>query len=251
MHPCHTQVVWYIASNVFVEQFIIRRMGQLLLVVVLFLPLIVSIVLLFIRAERVLVHRWVALGATLVTFFVSLPLFWLVDHTRSNFQLVTSLTWIPSLDAGFRIGLDGMSLLLVLLTTFTMPIAIGASMGVVTKREKEYYVMMLLLETAMVGVFIALDMFLFYVFWELILIPMYFIIGIWGAGSDLCGRQVLPVHHRWLAVDAGCHHMAWNLCAIGDGSFYERFSQASRDSTSNSTGHTAMAVCCLCLIVCY
>ncbi|MCX8051435.1 MAG: NADH-quinone oxidoreductase subunit M [Chlorobi bacterium] len=158
-------------------------MASSLLLVVLFLPLVVALILLGIRSERVGVHRWVSLATALVTFVLSVPLYWFVDHGRSDFQLLTSARWIPSLDAGFRIGLDGMSLLLVLLTTFTMPIAIGASIGVVTKREKEYYVMMLLLETAMIGVFVALDMFLFYVFWELILIPMYFIIGIWG-GQD-------------------------------------------------------------------
>jgi NADH-quinone oxidoreductase subunit M len=158
-------------------------MGQLLLLIVLFLPLFVAALLVMVRADRVAVHRSVSLGTALVAFLLSLPLYWLHDSTRADFQLVTSTTWIPSLDAGFRIGLDGMSLLLVLLTTFTMPIAIGASIGVITKREKEYYLMMLLLETAMIGVFVALDMFLFYVFWELILIPMYFIIGIWG-GQD-------------------------------------------------------------------
>lgn len=158
-------------------------MGQLLLLIVLFLPLVVAIGLLAVRADRVVIHRWVSLGTALVTFVLSLPLYLLHNHLSGDFQFLTSALWIPSLDAGFRIGLDGMSLLLVLLTTFTMPIAIGASLGVITKREKEYYVMMLLLETAMIGVFVALDMFLFYVFWELILIPMYFIIGIWG-GQD-------------------------------------------------------------------
>ncbi|GIV54060.1 MAG: NADH:ubiquinone oxidoreductase subunit M [Candidatus Kapaibacterium sp.] len=158
-------------------------MGQLLLLIVLFLPLVVAIGLLGVPSGRVAIHRWASLATALVTFVLSLPLYWLVDHARGDFQLLTNVTWIPSLDAGFRIGLDGMSLLLVLLTTFTMPIAIGASVGVITKREKEYYVMMLLLETAMIGVFVSLDMFLFYVFWELILIPMYFIIGIWG-GQD-------------------------------------------------------------------
>ncbi|MCS6999958.1 MAG: NADH-quinone oxidoreductase subunit M [Bacteroidota bacterium] len=158
-------------------------MGPILLVGVLFLPLLAAIGLLGVSPARVHIHRKVALATACVTFLLSLPLYWILDFSRGDFQLVISSTWIPSLDAGFRIGLDGMSLLLVLLTTFTMPIAIGASIGVITKREKEYYIMMLLLETAMVGVFVALDMFLFYVFWELILIPMYFIIGIWG-GQD-------------------------------------------------------------------
>ncbi|MCX7930229.1 MAG: NADH-quinone oxidoreductase subunit M [Chlorobi bacterium] len=158
-------------------------MDLLLMLVVLFLPLVAAVVLSLISSERISAHRTVALMTAVVTFVLSLPLYWLVDHSRSDFQLVINSMWIPSLDAGFRIGLDGMSLLLVLLTTFTMPIAIGASVGIITKREKEYYVMMLLLETAMIGVFMALDMFLFYVFWELILIPMYFIIGIWG-GQD-------------------------------------------------------------------
>jgi NADH-quinone oxidoreductase subunit M len=158
-------------------------MGHVLLMSVLFLPLVGALALVALPRERVALHRWTSLVIAVATFLLSLPLFWLVDPTRSDFQLVVATPWIASLDAGFRIGLDGMSLLLVLLTTFTMPIAIGASIGIITKREKEYYVMMLLLETAMIGVFVALDMFLFYVFWELILIPMYFIIGIWG-GQD-------------------------------------------------------------------
>ena len=188
-------------------------MGHVLLMSVLFLPLAGALGLITVPGDRVVIHRRVSLAIAIITFLLSLPLYWLIDHTRSDFQLVISIPWIASLDAGFRIGLDGMSLLLVLLTTFTMPIAIGASNGIITKREKEYYMMFLLLETAMIGVFVALDMFLFYVFWELILIPMYFIIGIWG-GQDriyaavkfflytIVGSLLMLVAIIWLGIYA-------------------------------------------------
>jgi NADH-quinone oxidoreductase subunit M len=119
----------------------------------------------------------------MLTFFASLPLWFMFNDGLDGFQFYTNISWIPSLDAGFRTGIDGMSLLLVVLTTFIMPISILASFEAIGKRQKEYYAMMMLLEFGMLGVFVSLDTMLFYVFWELILIPMYFLIGIWG-GKD-------------------------------------------------------------------
>ncbi|MES2766316.1 MAG: NADH-quinone oxidoreductase subunit M [Bacteroidota bacterium] len=148
-----------------------------------FLPLLGFIAVMFIDREQVRAIRFTTISISLVTFVVSLLLWAGFDHTNGGFQYRVDALWIHSLDAGFRIGLDGMSLLLVMLTTFIMPIAILSSFGSIVKRQKEYYAMLLLLEFGMLGVFLALDTFLFYVFWEMILIPMYFLIGIWG-GKD-------------------------------------------------------------------
>ncbi len=129
---------------------------------------------------------------------------------------MTNIRWIDALDAGFRVGVDGISLLLVLLTALLMPLALLASLEPIRHRQKEYYAMMMLLETAMLGVFVALDTFLFYVFWELVLIPMYFIIGIWGGGNrvyaalkfflyTLVGSLLMLVAIVWLGVYAEQH----------------------------------------------
>ncbi len=154
-----------------------------LLLLPLFLPLLGFLSILFIDRAQEKAIKYVTLMFSMVTFFASLPLWFMFNDGLDGFQFYTNISWIPSLDAGFRTGIDGMSLLLVVLTTFIMPISILASFEAIGKRHKEYYAMMLLLEFGMLGVFVALDTMLFYVFWELILIPMYFLIGIWG-GKD-------------------------------------------------------------------
>ncbi len=153
-------------------------MGALL--ATLFLPLAGAIALLFYDREMGKGIRYSALAFSLLTFVCSIFVWLGFDASNPGLQFVIQQTWIPQFDAGFRIGLDGMSLLIVMLTTFIMPISILASFNSIHKRQKEYYIMMLLLQFGMTGVFVALDTFLFYVFWEVILIPMYFLIGIWG-----------------------------------------------------------------------
>lgn len=153
------------------------------LLLTLFMPLLVALVLMFIPAGNGRAHRMGATVGSIVTFLISLVLWFSFDKANPAFQFVTDVPWITSLDIGFRFGLDGMSLLLVALTTFTMPIAIMSSWEGIRDREKLYYIMILLLEFGIIGVFAALDTFLFYVFWEVVLIPMYFLIGIWG-GKD-------------------------------------------------------------------
>jgi len=144
------------------------------------MPLLVALVLMFIPAARGGALRAVAAIGSIGTFLVSLALWLGFDKADPAFQFLTNVPWISSLDIGFRFGLDGMSLLLVVLTTFMMPIAILSSWESIRDREKLYYIMLLLLEFGLIGVFAALDTFVFYVFWELVLIPMYFLIGIWG-----------------------------------------------------------------------
>ncbi|PKL86554.1 MAG: Fe-S-binding domain-containing protein [Ignavibacteriae bacterium HGW-Ignavibacteriae-1] len=155
------------------------------LLLTLFIPLAGSLLLLFFKKDNIQAIKYTALGISLFTFLISLFLFFSFDSANPGFQFVVEMVWIQAFDAGFRVGVDGMSMLLVMLTTFITPIAILSSFGSIEKRHKEYYVMILLLQFAMTGVFVALDLFLFYIFWEIILIPMYFIIGIWGGKDKL------------------------------------------------------------------
>jgi NADH-quinone oxidoreductase subunit M len=120
-----------------------------------------------------------ALLASGSAFFWSLKIFYLFDGANGEMQLDERIQWMPGFGIEYFVGIDGISLFLVLLTTFLMPIAILASRSV-TEKVKEYLVFMLLLETGMLGAFVALDLFLFYVFWEVMLVPMYFLIGVWG-----------------------------------------------------------------------
>jgi len=152
----------------------------MLLLLTLFIPLVTALVQSAIPAENKKLHRMVAAGGSLVAFAVSLGLWLGFDKGNAGFQFITDVPWIPSLDIGFRFGIDGMSLLLVVLTTLIMPIAIISSWDGIKDREKMYYIMLMILEFGLIGVFAALDTFVFYIFWEVVLIPMYFLIGIWG-----------------------------------------------------------------------
>jgi NADH-quinone oxidoreductase subunit M len=124
--------------------------------------------------------KHVAFGFSVITFLLSLPLFWTFNPEVAGFQNEVSLPWIETWGIHYAIGIDGISLLMVLLTTFITPLAIAGSFTYIQRRERAFYSMMLLLLTGMLGVFVALDLFLFFVFWEIMLIPMYFLIGIWG-----------------------------------------------------------------------
>jgi NADH-quinone oxidoreductase subunit M len=121
----------------------------------------------------------------LLGFLVSLPLWFWFDRSAEGFQFVEKATWIPSIGVQYYFGADGISALLILLTTLLGAISILSSWTAITERVRQYYVFMLLLQTGMLGVFCALDMFLFYVFWEVMLVPMYFLIGIWGGARRL------------------------------------------------------------------
>lgn len=145
-----------------------------------FFPLAGVIALFLVRSERIGLVKWTGLVTSLVTFLFSVVLFFRFDPELAGFQFSESAVWIESLNIGYKIGIDGISLLLIVLTTFLTPIALLGTWNSVTHRLREYTMMVLLLEVGMTGVFAALDLFLFYVFWEAMLIPMYFIIGIWG-----------------------------------------------------------------------
>ncbi len=124
--------------------------------------------------------RRVALVSSLIVFALSLLLWDRFDPSQADYQFVESYRWIPSLGISFLLGVDGVSLFMVLLTTFLTPLAILASWDSIEEKIGAFYVLVLILESLMIGVFVALDVFLFYVFWEAVLIPMYLLIGVWG-----------------------------------------------------------------------
>jgi NADH-quinone oxidoreductase subunit M len=137
----------------------------------------------FVGPEKRVKH--VALAVTLLAFVLSLPLFWTFELGTAAFQNAVAVPWIEVWGIRYAVGVDGISLLMVLLTTFTMPLAVAGSFTYIRDRERAFYSLMLLLMTGMIGVFVALDLFLFYVFWEIMLIPMYFLIGIWGGARRI------------------------------------------------------------------
>jgi len=145
-----------------------------------YLPLVGIVAICLINNSRQDLIRWVAFGTSVVTFLVSLPLYFMFDCGTWEMQFVEDVPWISQFAVRYHMGIDGISLLLVLLTTFLSALAILSTWTAVTERVKGYMASLLFLETGMIGVFCALDFVLFYVFWEVMLIPMYFIIGIWG-----------------------------------------------------------------------
>ena len=145
------------------------------------LPLVGSVVVLLLGRDRDGLVRQVALAVSLVTFLVSLMLWWKFDPASADYQFVEGPhTWLPDFGISYHVGVDGISLFLVLLTTFLTPVSLLCSWPSIQQRVREFSFFMLALEAAMIGVFISLDLFLFYLFWDAMLIPMYFLIGIWG-----------------------------------------------------------------------
>jgi NADH-quinone oxidoreductase subunit M len=159
--------------------------GVPLLSLIVFLPLLGALVIAFLPRERLNAIRWAALGTALLTWVVSIMLLLAFDHETSGFQFGEAADWVPAFGIQYKLGVDGISLALVVLTTSLTAISILASFGPIKERVKEYMISFLILEVGMVGVFLALDMFLFYIFWELVLIPMYLIIGIWGGANRI------------------------------------------------------------------
>jgi NADH-quinone oxidoreductase subunit M len=147
-----------------------------------FFPLLGVLVLLFIPSDRKSALRWVALITTLITFLLSLWVLTMFHPRDPNLQLVARYDWITvsTWTIQYFLGVDGLSILLVLLTTFLTPISILSTWTSVEDRVKDFMIFFLLLEVGMMGVFLAQDLFLFYIFWEFTLVPMYFLIGIWG-----------------------------------------------------------------------
>jgi NADH-quinone oxidoreductase subunit M len=156
-----------------------------LLSAVLALPLVGAVIVLLLPREREGLQRGMGVAAALATFALSVPLYARFDAASADYQFVEYALWMPSLGVGYHLGIDGISLLLVLLTTFLTPIALASAWRAIEDRTKEFVAVMLLLETSMLGVFVSLDLFLFFVFWEAMLIPMYAVIGIWGGSRRI------------------------------------------------------------------
>src|SRR6266487_2395531 len=156
-----------------------------ILSVILFTPLVGALLLLFIPREMEQAHKLTGNLFGLLGFLVSLPLLRWFKPGWGGFAFEETADWIPSIGAKYHLGIDGISLLLVMLTTFLGMIAILSSWSAIHLRTKEYYILLLLLQTGMLGVFVSLDFFLFYVFWEVMLVPMYFLIGVWGSDRRL------------------------------------------------------------------
>ena len=162
-------------------------MNHLLTILVL-LPLIgaaTTLVYSFTPGARESHYRWIALGFSTLSFLVSLLLIQGAGGNIASFRFEENYSWITSIGARFHLGVDGISLWLVLLTTLLMPISILSSWTAITRRQLTYYILMLLLESAMIGVFVSLDLLLFYLFFEASLIPMFFLIGIWGGKQKI------------------------------------------------------------------
>ncbi len=154
--------------------------GIPILSLITFFPILGAFVLLFIKKENENTIRWVTLIWALIEFIISLPLFFHFDSSLASMQFVEDLWWVKEYGISYKLGIDGISLLLVLLTTFLTVLCILCSWTAITFRVKEYMISFLFLETGMIGALVALDLILFYVFWEMMLVPMYLLIGIWG-----------------------------------------------------------------------
>jgi NADH-quinone oxidoreductase subunit M len=155
-------------------------MDSWILTIVTFLPLLGTLFILMLPKNSEVSVRHSALFFTLLTFISSLDLIFRFDPVASGMQFTAKVPWISQMGISYHVGIDGISLLLVLLTSFLSVIAILSTFKSVEHSHKGFYISMLLLETGMIGVFVSLDLFMFYVFWEVMLVPMYFLIGIWG-----------------------------------------------------------------------
>jgi len=144
------------------------------------MPLVGALFLMLMPAQQHGALRRGAFIFSLVPFALSLAVLAGFDAANPGFQFTEKAAWIPRFSVYYSVGIDGMSLFLVLLTTFLVPLVVLAGWGDIHRRVKEYMVFLMFLETGMLGAFVALDLFLFYVFWELMLVPMYFLIGVWG-----------------------------------------------------------------------
>src|SRR5436190_902287 len=152
---------------------------------ILFLPLVGALILLFVPRQNDDAIRWIANIVAFVGFLISIPLWFWFNPQGGDFQLVERAPWIPSIGAEYFLGVDGLSMLLILLTTLMGTIATLSSWTAITERVKEFYVFLLVLQTGMLGAFMSLDFLLFFLFWEVMLVPMYFLIGIWGSANRL------------------------------------------------------------------
>jgi NADH-quinone oxidoreductase subunit M len=186
------------------------------LTLVTFFSLIGVLILLFLKEEQKNAARWVALVTSLITFGISIAILVQFNPNDPELQMVVNVPWvrIAGLEISYSLGVDGLSILLLLLTTLLTPISILSTWNAVQDRVKDFMIFFLLLEVGMIGVFLAQDLFLFYIFWEFTLVPMYFLIGIWGGGRrmyaavkfflyTMAGSVLMLLAILWLGINLG------------------------------------------------
>ncbi|MGH7533597.1 MAG: hypothetical protein ACREL4_09930, partial [Gemmatimonadales bacterium] len=156
--------------------------GHWILHALILLPLVGVVPILLVSPSRA---RQVAFWIALAEFVLSLGLWWAFDPQAGGMQFASVTSWIPRYGIAYRVGIDGLSLVLVLLTTGLVPLCVLSSWHYIAERQRGYYALLMTLLTGMLGVFISLDLFVFYVFLEVMLLPMYFLIGIWGGQNRL------------------------------------------------------------------
>ena len=165
------------------EGIIINSLDFPVLTVITFLPLAGALLILLMRNDVLI--KWIALLTTVATFIVSLPIYTQFDKTTYKMQFVEVHPWIPAWNLNYTVGVDGISVLFIILVTILSTLCVSASWKAIQEKTKEFFISLLIMETAMIGVFVSLNIFLFYLFWELTLIPMFLLIGIWGGSNRI------------------------------------------------------------------
>lgn len=208
-----------------------------ILSIVTFLPLAGALIVLLLPRDEHGQLRFAALLTSFLGFAASLPLLTMYDPAQGGLQLKETLNWVPQVGIAYSLGVDGIAVILIVLTTFLAPVVLLSTWGI-THRVKELMFSILLLQTAMVGTFAALDLVLFYVFWELMLIPMYLIIGVWGSESRIYAALKLFIYTAAgsLLMLAAILYLYWKTNALpGGASFsYEAMRQLSLSGTEQA-----------------
>lgn len=162
-----------------------QQIGYPILSTLIFLPIAGAIFISLIKREKEIFIKWLSLVISIVTFILSIPLFSSFDKTTEKMQFTEAYEWIPSWGIKYALGVDGISILFVLLSALLAILCVTVSWHSIREKTKEFYAALLLIEGAMIGVFCSLDLFLFYIFWEAMLIPMYLLIGVWGGPNRI------------------------------------------------------------------
>jgi len=165
------------------EGIIINSLDYPILTVSIFLPLAGALIILFLGRGALI--KWLALAITVATFIITLPIYKYFDKTTYKMQFVEIHSWIPAWNINYKIGVDGISVLFIILVTILSILCVSVSWKAIQTKTKEFYISLLIMETAMIGIFVSLNVFLFYIFWELTLIPMFLLIGVWGGSQRI------------------------------------------------------------------
>lgn len=165
------------------EDIILNKLDYPILTVTTFLPMAGALIVLFLRNAGLI--RWVSLITTLSAFIISLPIYKHFDKTTYRMQFVEIHRWVPSLNISYSVGVDGISILFIILSALLSILCVLVSWKAIQTKVKEFFIALLITETSMIGIFVSLDLFLFYLFWELMLIPMFLLIGVWGGPARI------------------------------------------------------------------